>query len=99
MFLDEDRVNPHALTTAENKEFLFFCDVSQSNVTFPESTQALILEDEFVGLHGAVVASSHAIQVHLGLESNLDHIGGLCEGHCHGTCGASGQDTNQYTRV
>lgn len=67
--------------------------------TFPESTDALILEDVFVGLHGAAVATGDPVQVHLGLESNLDHIGGLCKGHCHGACSAASQDTYQYTGV
>lgn len=67
--------------------------------TFPEPTQALVLEDVSVSLHGAAVAAGHSIQIHLGLESNLDHIGGLRKGHRHGTCGAASQDTYQYTRV
>lgn len=67
--------------------------------TFPESTKAFILVDVFVGLHGAAVATGYTVQVHLGLESNLDHICGLCKGHCHGTRSAAGQDTNQHTRV
>lgn len=67
--------------------------------TFPESPKALVLVDVFVGLHGAVVAARHAVQVHLRLEPNLDHVGGLCEGHGHGAGGAAGQDTYQHAGI
>lgn len=67
--------------------------------TFPEAAEALQLVYLFVGLHGAAVAPSHAAQVHLGLESNFHHVGGLCEGHGHGTRGAAGQDADQNARV
>lgn len=60
--------------------------------TFPETPKTLILVDVFVGLHGAAVAARHAVEVHLRLKANLDHICGLCEGHRHGTGGAASQD-------
>lgn len=67
--------------------------------TFPEAAEALQLVYLFVGLHGAVIAPSHAAQVHLGLESNLHHVCGLCEGHGHGTRGAASQDADQNVWV
>lgn len=67
--------------------------------TFPEPTDALVLVDVFVGLHGAIVATGHAVQVHLGLEPNLDHVCGLCKRHGHGACGAACQDADQHAGV
>lgn len=75
-------------------------DLTQSGVgTFPQATEALQLVYLFVGRHGAVVAPSHAAQVHLGLESNLHHVSGLRKGHGHGTRGAASQDADQNVRV
>lgn len=73
--------------------------MASSSGTFPESTKALVLEDVSVGLHGAGVATGHTVQVHLGLESNLDHICGLCKGHCHGTRSTASQDTNEHISI
>ena len=62
--------------------------------TFPEPSEALVHEDVFVGLHGAVVAPSHPAQVHLGLEADLHHVGGLGQRHRHGAGGAASQDAD-----
>lgn len=67
--------------------------------TFPEAAEALQLVYLPVGLHGAAVAPSNAAQVHLGLESNLHHVSGLCKGHGHGTRSAAGQNADQNARV
>lgn len=67
--------------------------------TFPESPETLVLVDVFVGLHGAVVATRHAVQVHLRLEPNLHHVCGLREGHRHGARGAASQDPYQDVGV
>lgn len=67
--------------------------------TFPEPADALVLVDVFVGLHGAAVATGHTVQVHLGLEPNLDHVCGLCKGHGHGARGAACQDADQHAGV
>lgn len=53
-----------------------------------------MVENVFVGLHGARVATSHPGQVDLGLEADLHHVRGLGERHSHGPCGAAGQDTD-----
>lgn len=63
-------------------------------LTFPEPADALVVENVFVGLHGARVATSHPGQVDLGLEADLHHVSGLGERHSHGPCGAAGQDTD-----
>lgn len=53
-----------------------------------------MVENVFVGLHGARVATSHPGQVDLSLEADLHHVRGLGERHSHGPCGAAGQDTD-----
>lgn len=57
--------------------------------TFPEAAHAFVPGNGLVGVQGAVVPPSAVRQSHLSLKTHLHHVCGLCERHCHGTCGAA----------
>lgn len=67
--------------------------------TSPQPSDSLLPGDGSVGVHGAAVAPGAVRQRPVGLESHLDHVGGLGARHRHRARGAARQQPRPQPRA